>query len=144
MKEFTQAFWTVENNRTQLAHQVPAELLKYSFPVVADLLVEAINVHVQKLSPPCVKASPMCYHHRSNSDIPTGSYVSLRPTTLLSTTRKIATSNVNRIRAKVDSWLSPGQSGFWVTRLQNTADSVWVHRWNFALTCRFHKNMYIS
>ena len=73
---------------------------------------------------------------------PAGSCANLRPITLLSTTRKaISTVILHRIRSKVDAWLSPNQSGFRVAR--STADAVWAHRWNVALTHRFRTSMYI-
>nr|CCA23568.1 endonucleasereverse transcriptase putative [Albugo laibachii Nc14] len=73
---------------------------------------------------------------------PSGSCANLRPITLLSTTPKtISTVILNRIRAKVDRWLSPNQSGFRVAR--STADAVWAHRWNIDLTRRFQSNIFI-
>nr|CCA27271.1 endonucleasereverse transcriptase putative [Albugo laibachii Nc14] len=141
--EITQAFRSLKTNRAPGADQVPAELLKYSPPEVADLLAEAINRHAQNPTPfMCARLNHGVIITVPKPNKPPGSCANLRPITLLNTTRKtISTVLLNRIRAKVDGWLSPNQSGFRVAR--STADAIWAHRWNIALTRRCPTNMFI-
>ena len=137
--EITQAFRSLKTNRAPGVDQVPAELLKYSPPVVDDLFADAINRHAQNPTPSmCASLNHGLIITVPEPNKPSGSCANLRPITLLSTTPKtISTVILNRIRAKVDRWLSPNQSGFRVAR--STADAVWAHRWNIALTCRYRQ-----
>ena len=142
-EEVTQAFRSLKNNPVPGTDHIPVELLKYSPPVVSDFLARAINFYIQN---PTTSMRESLNHGVfitvPKPNKPTGSCANLRPITLLSTTRKtISTVILNRIRTKVDKWLSPNQSGFRVAR--STADADWAHRWNIALTRRFHTNMYI-
>ena len=62
-----------------------------------------------------------------------GPVKNLRPVTLLDTIRKsLSLTVLERIRPKVEKYLSPNQSGFRPCR--STADVVWTHRWLAAKT----------
>jgi exonuclease III len=65
-----------------------------------------------------------------------------RPITLLNTCRK-ALSNVvlHRIRSRVESYLSPAQSGF--RQYRSTADIIWTYRWLELISDRFTKHIKI-
>ena len=64
---------------------------------------------------------------------PKGPRKNLRPVTLLNTIRKsLSLITLERIKEKVEKYLSANQSGF--RPFRSTADVVWTHRWLAAKT----------
>ena len=64
---------------------------------------------------------------------PRGPLSSLRPIVLLTALRKmLSIITLNRVRSKVENFLSPGQSGF--RQYRSTTDAVWAHKWLAAAT----------
>ena len=66
----------------------------------------------------------------------------LRPIVLLTLLRKVlSVVLLNRVRAKVDGYLSASQAGFRIGR--STADIVWAHRWLAAKVIRYKQTVHI-
>ncbi|CCI43313.1 unnamed protein product [Albugo candida] len=119
-EEVTQAFRSLKNNRAPGTDHVPAKLLKYSPPVVSDILAKAINCHIHNPTTP------------------------MRETALIMVLSSPFRSLTNR-RAAVPTFdrspFSAPPSGFRVAR--SKANEVWAHRWNIAVTRRFQTSMFI-
>ncbi|CCI11662.1 unnamed protein product [Albugo candida] len=112
-EEVTQAFRALNNNRAPDADHVTDELLKYSPPVVCDILAKAINRHIQNLTPSMRESLVIITVPKTNK--PTGGCANLR------------------------SPFSEPLSGFRVAEVQLMPSGPT----NVALRRRFKTNMYI-
>jgi hypothetical protein len=129
--EVATAARAIKNGRAPGPDNIPGELFKYGsnelFVCISDLLNRAFSEN-SELGLGEGTLIPLAKPGK-----PKGLLSSLRPIVLLTTLRKtLSTVILNRIRDKVEKFLSPTQSGFRQNR--STSDAVWAHKWIIATT----------
>ena len=124
--EVTKSLHRLNNNRAAGSDEIPGELLKYganqlSLPI-SKIINEVFTMH-----------KPLEINNAIMITLPKpgktkGPVKHLRPVMLLETMRKsISLIVLDRIRPRVEEYLSDSQSGFRPN--QSTTDIVWAHRW---------------
>ena len=126
VKEIEDSFKMLNNNRAAGGDEIAGELLKYGSkelsPEVADIFNQVFETH----QPLEINDGQMITLQKPGK--PRGPAKNLRPVTLLDTIRKsLSLTVLQRIRPKVEKYLSHNQSGFRPCR--STADVVWTHKW---------------
>ena len=124
--EVSEATKKLNNNRAPGLDNIQAELIKNAHPLLFEEIGKMLN-----------KTSATGQHiDIGNGGLillpkpgkPPGPVSHLRPIVLLPVIRKVLSLiTLNRIREKVNCYLSPSQAGFRPCR--STADIVWTHRW---------------
>ena len=130
-KEIETSLKMLNNNRAAGGDEIVGELLKYGSkelsPEIADIFNQTFETH----QPLDINNGTMITLQKPGKQ--KGPVKNLRPVTLLDTIRKsLSLTVLERIRPKVEKYLSPNQSGFRPCR--STADVVWTHRWLAART----------
>lgn len=124
--EIRESIKRLNNNRAPGEDDIPAELLKYGTSALEDALTNILNDTFAKHEDPEINSGVLITLAKPGK--PKGPAQNLRPITLLNTLRKtLSTITLNRIRPKVENYLSHSQSGF--RRDRSTSDVVWTHRW---------------
>ena len=124
--EIEKSLKLLNNNRAAGGDDIAGELLKYGAkelsPDIAELFNNTFETH-ENLE---INNGVMITLQKPGKQ--KGPVKNLRPVTLLDTIRKsLSLTVLERIRPKVEKYLSPNQSGFRPCR--STADVVWTHRW---------------
>ncbi|GFO30550.1 LINE-1 reverse transcriptase homolog [Plakobranchus ocellatus] len=113
----------LNNGRAPGKDNICNEYLKHALPVIDEQIANIFN-----------KTFESHEHLGINEGLlitipkPKGPPSNLRPITLLNSVRKVLSSiALNRIRPRVEKYISNSQSGFRPNR--STSDIVWAHRW---------------
>ena len=140
-EEVRKGFNSLSNNKAPGEDLINAELLKYSTPLLDKLIADAFNEAFEKQEVIDINGGLLIALQKPGKK--KGPPNNLRPITLLNALRKtLSIITLNRIRPKVESYLSKNQSGFRPER--STADVVWTHRWLAAKTLKEDVNIKIS
>ena len=130
-EEVRNSFKKLNNNRATGEDGIAGELLKHGPPKLAEKIAKVFNQAFEKHQPLHINKGNMITLQKPGK--PKGPIKNLRPVTLLNTARKaLSLITLNRIRDKVENYLSKNQSGF--RPFRSTADVVWTHRWLAAKT----------
>ena len=125
-KEIEDSFKSLNNNRAAGGDDIVGELLKYGSKELSPEIAEMLNQTFETHQPLNINNGNMITLQKPGK--PKGPVKNLRPVTLLDTIRKsLSLTVLQRIRPKVEKYLSPNQSGFRPSR--STADVVWTHKW---------------
>ena len=139
--EVRKAFNSLSNNRSPGEDQINAELLKYSTPLLDQIIADIFNEAFEKHENININAGVLIALQKPGKK--KGPPNNLRPITLLNTLRKtLSIITLNRIRPEVENYLSKNQSGFRPNR--STADVVWSHKWLSAKAVKEDVNIKIS
>ena len=116
----------LNNNRSPGEDEIPAELLKcgtFSLDLsIANIMNKTFSTHKDW----DINSGVLITIQKPGKT--KGPVNNLRPITLLNTIRKtLSTIVLNRIRPKIEKYLSHSQSGFRQDR--STSDVVWTHKW---------------
>ncbi|GFS07152.1 endonuclease-reverse transcriptase [Elysia marginata] len=125
-EEVRKAVASLSNNKAPGPDGIQVELLKSAPPSVIEELVETFNNTFIQGQTTNIGNGTLTLLQKPGK--PTGPPANLRPIVLLPVARKILSLiTLNRIKEKVESYLSPSQAGFRQNR--STADIVWSHKW---------------
>ena len=129
--EVKKSFKKLNNGRATGEDGIKGELLKYGPETLAEHTASVFNSAFEKHEPLEINNGNMRTLPKPGK--PKGPRKNLRPVTLLNTVRKtLSLITLDRIKEKVDTYLSANQSGF--RPFRSTADVVWTHRWLAAKT----------
>ena len=118
----------LKNGKSTGPDDISAELLKAAGKEGAVLVADVINTSFSRHEPLNIGEGFLIAVQKPGKQAGPKSH--LRPIVLLSLLRKILSLAVlERIRIKVDSFLSSSQAGF--RRGRSTSDIVWTHRWQY-------------
>ena len=124
--EVEKAVKSLRNRRAVGPDKVPSELLKYGSNQLHQDIADVLNQSLQQGDELDIGGGTLIALQKDGK--PRGPVSSLRPIVLLTALRKmLSIITLNRIRSKVEEFLSPGQSGFRQNR--STTDAVWAHKW---------------
>lgn len=116
----------LSNGKAPGEDDINGELLKYAPPILDKKLAQMINKLFQNHEDVNINNGLMITIPKPGKQ--KGPVKNLRPITLLTTIRKtLSTIVLQRIRPKVEEYLSHSQSGFRPNR--STSDIVWMHKW---------------
>ena len=116
----------LNNNRAAGGDEIPGELLKHGAKDLSPILSNIFNDVFGTHQPLDINNGQMITLPKPGK--PKGPKKNLRPVTVLDGIRKsLSLITLDRIRPKVESYLSHSQSGFRPAR--STSDIVWAHRW---------------
>ena len=116
----------LKNNRAAGSDEITGELLKYGAEKLSTPIAEILNEVFRTHKPMEINNGTMITLPKPLK--PKGPTKNLRPVMLLDAIRKsISLIVLDRIRPRVEDFLSDSQSGFRPDR--STADIVWAHRW---------------
>ena len=125
-EEVEQAITKLNNNRASGPDNTQAELLKAAPREIKELLVNSYNEIFSSRSQVNLGVGKLILLQKPGK--PAGPTANLRPIVLLPASRKILSLvTLNRIKDKIETYLSPSQAGF--RRDRSTSDIVWTHRW---------------
>ncbi|GFR64043.1 endonuclease-reverse transcriptase [Elysia marginata] len=125
-EEVRKALASLSNNKAPGPDGIQVELLKSAPPSVIEELAETFNNTFIQGQTTNIGNGTLILLQKPGK--PTGPPANLRPTVLLPVARKILSLiTFNRMKEKVDSYLSPSQAGFRQNR--STAGIAWS-RWN--------------
>ena len=125
-EEVQKSFKRLNNGKATGEDGIPGELLKYGPEKLAEQTAQVFNSAFEKHQPLKINNGNMKTLQKPGK--PKGPIKNLRPVTLLNTIRKsLSLITLDRIRDKVEEYLSANQSGF--RPFRSTADVVWTHRW---------------
>ena len=123
--EVKKSFKKLNNGRATGEDGIKGELLKYGPETLAEHTASVFNSAFEKHEPLEINNGNMRTLPKPGK--PKGPRKNLRPVTLLNTVRKtLSLITLDRIKEKVDTYLSANQSGF--RPFRSTADVVWTHR----------------
>ena len=129
--EVSQAIRKLKNGRATGPDGIPGELLKYGPPSLHKNIADILNQMMEKGEELDLGNGTLIVLQKPGK--PKGPLSSLRPIVLLNTLRKTLSLIVlERIRPKVERFISPTQSGFRPNR--STSDAIWAHKWLIART----------
>ena len=116
----------MSNNKASGPDNIQIELLKSAPPSISLELSEAFNnIFIQGQHTDIGKGTLILLQKPGK---PVGPPANLRPIVLLPSARKILSLiALDRIKLKVDAYLSPAQAGF--RQYKSTSDIVWSHKW---------------
>ena len=130
-EEVKKSFKKLNNGRATGEDGIPGELLKYGPERLAEQTARVFNETFETHQPLKINKGNMRTLPKPGKQ--KGPIKNLRPVTLLNTVRKtLSLITLNRIRDKVEEYLSANQSGF--RPFRSTSDVVWTHRWLAAKT----------
>ena len=130
-EEVEKSFKRLNNGRATGEDGIPGELLKYGPQALAEQTAQVFNAAFETHQPLKINDGNMRTLPKPGK--PKGPRKNLRPVTLLNTVRKsLSLITLDRIRDKVETYLSANQSGF--RPFRSTSDVVWTHRWLAAKT----------
>ena len=130
-EEVEKSFKRLNNGRATGEDGIPGELLKYGPQALAEQTAQVFNAAFETHQPLKINDGNMRTLPKPGK--PKGPRKNLRPVTLLNTIRKsLSLITLDRIRDKVETYLSANQSGF--RPFRSTSDVVWTHRWLAAKT----------
>ena len=123
----------LNNNRAPGLDKIQAELVKNAHPLLIEEMTKMFNKTFQMGEKLEIGNGDLILLPKPGK--PPGPVANLRPIVLLPVFRKVLSLiTLERIKDKVNNYLSPSQAGFRPCR--STADIVWTHRW---LTARVEK-----
>ena len=124
--EVSNSLKRLNNNRAAGGDEIVGELLKYGAEDLSPIISNIFNEVFRKHKELDINNGQMITLPKPGK--PKGPKKNLRPVTLLDAIRKsLSLITLNRIRPKVEQYLSHSQSGFRPSR--STSDIVWAHRW---------------
>ena len=127
----------LKNQRSCGPDDIPAELVKYGGPALAECIFNDVFTQHSQAS---LGDGVLIALHKPGK--PKGPMNNLRPITLLTTARKIfSLITLSRIRADVERYISPSQAGFRQNR--STADIVFCKRILASIVERFNTTIYV-
>ena len=130
-EEVEKSFKRLNNGKATGEDGIPGELLKYGPEKLAEQTAQVFNAAFETHQPLKINNGNMKTLQKPGK--PKGPRKNLRPVTLLNTVRKsLSLITLDRIRDKVEEYLSANQSGF--RPFRSTSDVVWTHRWLAAKT----------
>ena len=140
-EEVMTSFKKLNNNRVTGEDQIPGELLRYGPKKSAEYVAKTLNQVFETHQPLNINHGNMRLLQKPGKK--KGPRKNLRPVTLLNTIRKsLSLITLERIREKVEDYLSCNQSGF--RPFRSTADVVWAHRWYAAKAALCDINIHIT
>ena len=140
-EEVMTSFKKLNNNRATGEDQIPGELLRYGPKKSAEYVAKTLNQVFETHQPLNINHGNMRLLQKPGKK--KGPCKNLRPVTLLNTIRKsLSLITLERIREKVEDYLSCNQSGF--RPFRSTADVVWTHRWYAAKAALCDINIHIT
>ena len=129
--EVKQNIMKLNNSRATGFDNISAEMIKYAPPELHSLITIVLNECIQNDTDIEIGFGLLNAIQKPNK--PKGPVTNLRPLILLPSIRKILSNIVlNRIKSKVDKYLSAAQSAYRNSR--STGDIVWAYRWMIAKT----------
>ena len=130
-EEVQKSFKKLNNGRATGEDGIQGELLKYGPENLSEHTASVFNSAFETHQPLDINNGNMRTLPKPGK--PKGPRKNLRPVTLLNTVRKsLSLIALERIKEKVEKYLSANQSGF--RPFRSTADVVWTHRWLAAKT----------
>ena len=131
--EVQAAIRKLNNNRAPGLDKIQAELVKNAHSLLIEEMTKMFNKTFQMGEKLEIGNGDLILLPKPGK--PPGPVANLRPIVLLPVFRKVLSLiTLERIKDKVNNYLSPSQAGFRPCR--STADIVWTHRW---LTARVEK-----
>ena len=141
VKEVHQSLTRLNNNRAAGADEITGELLKYGADELSPWISNIFNNIFKMHKPLDINNGDMVTLPKPGKT--KGPTKHLRPVMLLDTIRKsISLITLERIRPRVEQYLSHTQSGFRPNR--STSDIVWAHRWLAAKAMKSKININIT
>ncbi|XP_029657506.1 uncharacterized protein LOC115231674 [Octopus sinensis] len=133
--EILDAIKKLKIGRSARPDNIPPELVKYAPVKLAEIIAYILNKGFEQNNQLDFGKGWLIPLQKPGKQ--KGPLLNLRPIIILTTLRKtLSLVALERIRIKVENYLSLGQSGFRTGR--STADVIWTHRWTAAL-CQKYK-----